>query len=89
MKETEEEKEKYNWTVVDIKKPRLGSLRRAGKASVSGTKRIMSGGYGVASGVGLVSSRPSFLTRAQTMVKMKVTGSRSRKVVGGGLPKWT
>ncbi|OCB91688.1 hypothetical protein A7U60_g1040 [Sanghuangporus baumii] len=75
--------EKYNWTLVDVKKP-----QRLRRRSTLG-KPMISAGYGVSITTRdtMTARKPSLLTRAQTMVKLKFSGSK--RVVGRGDPMWT
>ncbi|KAL5525723.1 hypothetical protein ACEPAG_7060 [Sanghuangporus baumii] len=75
--------EKYKWTLVDVKKP-----QRLRRRSTLG-KPMISAGYGVSITTRdtMTARKPSLLTRAQTMVKLKFSGSK--RVVGRGDPMWT
>ncbi|KAL5486065.1 hypothetical protein ACEPAI_7109 [Sanghuangporus weigelae] len=75
--------EKYNWTLVDVKKP-----QRLRRRSTLG-KPMISAGYGVSITTRdtMTARKPSLLTRAQTLVKLKFSGSK--RVVGRGDPMWT
>ncbi|KAH8118039.1 hypothetical protein DFH11DRAFT_1541288 [Phellopilus nigrolimitatus] len=75
------------WTVVNIKKGDQHGTNDSSAGAPAGNSHGQ-GGYGVYAGAG---SKPSLLTRAQTLVKLKFAYPRSltsRKLVGRGDPRF-
>ncbi|THH01777.1 hypothetical protein EW145_g6855 [Phellinidium pouzarii] len=75
--EADRKVERYNWTFINIKKPENRVASMSDRFLEHGP-----GGYGVC-----VGAKPSLLTRAHTLMKLKITGPRvltSKKLVGRG-----